>query len=356
MKQLEGRNQKIIDAVIEKAERDCPGSLAMIGIYGSFLTGDIHEKSDLDLLLLINDENGRQLAVTFIQDDLLVGHDIYCTTWENLKKDARYENPNISKLMDSKIVYCSDKKYINQLELLRNGVKEKLDAPFSREDFNKAGIWLKEAEHFYAEAMIAERLPDIWLQTGSTITCIENAIAMLNKRYFHYGVKRIYEELEAMEKRPEHIRKMIEDVISGNSARQVKERLTELMKETKAVFNQKMADIAPCKEPVTEEALKGSYEEMYSNWRNKMDYAAVNSNRHLSFMSMIRLQQMLLEIGNDVKIDFYNVLQGYDPVDLFKNAKAFEEILTKYSTEYQKADMCVRHHLDLADFREEYLK
>lgn len=37
------RNQKLIDAIIAKADRECPGALAMIGIYGSFLTGDIHE-------------------------------------------------------------------------------------------------------------------------------------------------------------------------------------------------------------------------------------------------------------------------------------------------------------------------
>ena len=36
----EERNQKIIGAVIEKAKKVCPGSLALIGIYGSFLTGD----------------------------------------------------------------------------------------------------------------------------------------------------------------------------------------------------------------------------------------------------------------------------------------------------------------------------
>ena len=45
-------NQKLIDAVIEKAEKVCPGSVALIGIYGSVATGDAYEKSDLDLLIL----------------------------------------------------------------------------------------------------------------------------------------------------------------------------------------------------------------------------------------------------------------------------------------------------------------
>ncbi|MDY4892277.1 MAG: hypothetical protein SO130_02585 [Agathobacter sp.] len=49
-------NQKIIDAVIAKAEKVCPDSLALIGVYGSVCTGDEYEKSDLDLLILIQDE------------------------------------------------------------------------------------------------------------------------------------------------------------------------------------------------------------------------------------------------------------------------------------------------------------
>lgn len=47
------------------------------------------EKAELlYLLILINDDRGLQLGCTFIQDDLQVGHDIYCTTWERLQNDA----------------------------------------------------------------------------------------------------------------------------------------------------------------------------------------------------------------------------------------------------------------------------
>ena len=42
MNHLYERNRKIIDAVIEKAKRVCPDALALIGVYGSFATGDIH--------------------------------------------------------------------------------------------------------------------------------------------------------------------------------------------------------------------------------------------------------------------------------------------------------------------------
>lgn len=193
MMYLEERNQKVIDAVIKKANIVCPNALALIGINGSFMTGDFYEKSDLDLLVLINDDRGWQLGCAFIQDDLQVGHDIYCTTWKRLQKDARYEHPNISKLMDVKIVYCADEKYKEQLDILQKMAKDILSAPFSEEDYIKAEKLLNKAEHCYTLAMISEHKPDVLNEAGKAIYYIENAIAMLNKQYFHYGVKRAYE-------------------------------------------------------------------------------------------------------------------------------------------------------------------
>lgn len=94
MSSTDSRNRKIIDAVIRKEQAVCPGSAALIGIYGSFRTGDDHPLSDLDLLILINDNRGWQLGKALVQEDPGVGHDIYCTSWESLRQDAEYEHPH----------------------------------------------------------------------------------------------------------------------------------------------------------------------------------------------------------------------------------------------------------------------
>ena len=79
LESMRQRNRRLIDAVIEKAGRVCPGSLAMICVYGSFCTGDVTAHSDLDLLILIRDERGRALSSGFLIDG--IGFDFYCTTW-----------------------------------------------------------------------------------------------------------------------------------------------------------------------------------------------------------------------------------------------------------------------------------
>lgn len=353
---LEERNQKIIDAVIKKADSLCPGALALIGVYGSFARGDFHEKSDLDLLILINDDRGWQLGCGFIQEDLQVGHDIYCTTWEQLAADARYEHPNISKLMDAQIVYCADDSYRRQLDALRQTAKEILSAPLSAEDCAKAEKQLKAAQHHYAETMISECRSDVLSGAGNVIYYVENTVAMLNKQYFHRGVNRAYEELDAMQHRPEKLCATIDAVISATSTTSVKEHLTTLMRETTAVFRQVRAALLPPKKAPGADVLAGTYEEMYSNWRNKMYTAAETGNRHLAFMSLTSLNEMFSDIGSETAIGRYDALAGYDPQDLHRTAQACDAVLREYQSEYQRAGMRANCFSDIDAFVLDYLR
>lgn len=220
MNSLEIRNRKIIDAVIRKEQAVCPGAIALIGIYGSFQTGDIHPLSDLDLLVLINDDRGWQLGKAFIQEDLGVGHDIYCTTRESLRQDAEYDHPHISKMMDAQIVYCADEKYRIELETLREQVRKKLAEPFGEEDYRKAE--------------------------------------------------------------------------------------------------------------------KG--------------------DRHLAFMSLESLNEMLNDISSEVDIGTYDVLSAYEPGDLRKTADGFDRILRQYLKEYEKAGLRPARYADVDEFAAEYMR
>ncbi|GFI43519.1 hypothetical protein IMSAGC018_01193 [Lachnospiraceae bacterium] len=94
---MNDRNETIIDAVIKKADALCPDSLALIGVYGSVATGDEYGKSDLDLMILINDENGQVLADGFIIDD--VDEEMY-SNWKNKMAEAAGRNDVYSSFMN----------------------------------------------------------------------------------------------------------------------------------------------------------------------------------------------------------------------------------------------------------------
>ena len=354
MRASESRNRKYIDAVLKKAEKACPGALSLLGIYGSAMTGDTTEKSDLDLLILAKDERARELQKTFIEEDSGVGYDFYLTTWEQLEEDARYTHPNISRLMDAHIVWCAGEEERARLEALREKVRAVLSAPFSPDDYRRAEGALREAEYFFAEALLEKELPKVRQCAGNVLYCLENALALLNKTYFRLGVKRAYEELSAMKDRPEDLIALIERAVSGETAEEVWESLKALLRAIRETFRRKRETVSEEKAAPSKDSLTGTYEEIWSNWRNKLFLAAETGDRHLAFQSLGSANEMLRDIREAVDIGDYDVMACYDPADLRKTAEAFAEVTDAYLKEYGRAGIAPAFYRDADAFIREY--
>lgn len=201
-------NQKIIDAIIAKSEKVCPNSLALIGVYGSVATEDEYEKSDLDLLILIQDDEGWKLGTGFILNDSGVGYDIYCTNWEGLRFDAECHHAQISKLMDSKIVYIKSQEAYSELCKLREQTKAFLE---SEERFKRVNELIEKAKISYANSHLHETLGQVRLDACEVILFLLDAIMLYHGVYFKRGVKRTFEELSKLpveEDFPNNMRKI----------------------------------------------------------------------------------------------------------------------------------------------------
>ena len=186
-------NQKIIDAIIAKAEKVCPDSLALIGVYGSVATGDEYEKSDLDLLILIQDDEGWKLGTGFILDDSGVGYDIYCTNWDGLRYDAECHHAQISKLMESKIVYVKNQEAYDELCKLREQARAFLK---SEERYQRVHELIEKAKVSYADSYLHEELGQVRMDAFGVMYYLLDAIMLYHGTYFRRGVKRTFEELE----------------------------------------------------------------------------------------------------------------------------------------------------------------
>ncbi|MBQ6662364.1 MAG: nucleotidyltransferase domain-containing protein [Firmicutes bacterium] len=418
MKQsLEERNQKIIAAVLEKERRLCPGAVDLIGISGSFARGDYYDHSDLDLLILIHDERGKQLATAFIQEDLQVGHDLYCTMWADLERLAAYHNPHLAKLMGSRIVYAAAPSYEERLETLRDRVRKIVTSAFARTDYEKAARELARARQQSVLARDAGDLAVARKSAGRCIYCLENALMLLNKAYFRRGVKACYEELMALAQRPAALDQLLEAVVAATSWEALQDSLSTLLAETEQVFCQ-IEDALPSVEAEEKppaaaagqqgceavnhqetvatgqpaggavkqlatatdsqsavgnqpagSVLTGTYEEMFSNWRNKMRLAATTGNRHLAFMSLISFDAMLEELrGEEAVADMRNTdgapltLPGseqalgiYDPKDLGATADHFDALLEEYRRICTSAGVRLQIYPDVDAFISAYV-
>lgn len=320
-------NQKIIDAIIAKAERVCPDSLLLIGLYGSAATGDVHPKSDLDLLILVGDDKGRQLADGFILEDAGIGYDIYCTGWEMLEGDARCGHAHLSRLLDCKIVYVKDPAALTRLKALQDKARALLASDQRKENARAA---MAMAKAVYADAFLAESLSKVRTCAGAAIHYLLDALMLHHGQYFRLGVKRTFEELSPLSL-PFDLEAMVLSVIRGDTAEDIRTGLTALMRCVRDHLNDPMP-----KEQPSEANLKGTYEEMFSNWRNKMGEATQRGDLYSSFMNLVSFQFMLGEIAAGVDIPDLDAMAKFDPLDLLKNAEAFDAILAQYREEYRK--------------------
>lgn len=340
-------NKKIINAVIEKAEQKCPDSLALVGIYGSVRTKDEYEKSDLDLLILINDDNGRQLSDCFILDDKQIGYDIYCTSWQMLEEDAECHHAHISKLMDSEIVYSANKAVTERLDRLREKVNDILK---TGKRFQRVYEIQNHIYKVYANAMTADTIGKQREYAAYLISLSLDIVMLWNGAYFKRGIKKTFDELDGMQL-PFGFKKNIENIVRAQEMSEISRLLTEFLQSilyfTKQTENKVQA---------SKESLSGTYEEMYSNWKNKMSDASNRGDVFSSFMNLASFQAMFTEISHKIELPEFNILDKFDPDKLASNIKVFDDALEKYRYEYEKLGIKPRFFKNIDEFVQDYLE
>lgn len=339
-------HRKIIEAVLEKA-KTVPGGLDILGIYGSAATGDMHERSDLDLLIVPTlPEDWIRFTHTFVLDDEQIGYDIYCTSWDMLEEDAECRHANLGKLMDSEILFVRDDQTRERIEGLRSRTKETLA---SEERFSRAEEALQRSYMPFTAAITADTMADKRAYSAYVISLCLDAVMLYNGKYFRKGTKRTFEELQGLAL-PVAFEECIMRIVKADAGSDADEALTDLMRTAMQFLKREEK-----KDPPAAKDLRGTYEEMISNWRNKMIEAAENGDIYSSFMNMASLQFMLAGISESCDIPEYGVMESYSPEDLKANADIFDRILDRYLEEYRKAGMDPNRYPDADAFVRTYL-
>ena len=347
---LNATNKKIIDAVIKKAEKVCPDSLALIGVSGSVATGETYAKSDLDLLILTTDDKGLKLTSQFVLNDTQIGYDIYCTRWDDLINISQCNNVRcISKLMDSKIVYVKDDVVYKKFCQLRQKARQLLK---SKETLKGAEESLKNAKISYANANLHSQLGLVRMDAFDTINDLLNSVMLYRHTYFKRGVKRTVEELKQQKARQSFIDDM-KKVSKSKDISEIRICLHDMILYVEKLVQKTNKKTSSPKKLSSQ--LTGTYEEMYSNWKNKMQDAATRNDTLLSFMTICAFTEMLKEISSIVDIGKVDILNEYNPDCLDDNVKLYNKYLKKYIRVYKKFKIKVNEFENVDDFTKHYI-
>jgi len=352
---LADKNKKLIDMVIERAKRDFPEDVALIGLTGSFNTGDFHEKSDLDLIIVNNTERGWEIGSCFILDD--VGYDIYCTPWETrLAQQAILENPGVSSLTDLQILYCAKPEYLDKFNALRQQALDMMAKPIGIECITRAKKHIDLAKQNYADIMLSNDESITRYGSSQLLYNLVNGIVNINNTCIKRGIKRYYEELSAYQYLPKDFESLYMSVIEAKTVEEIRNAshlflagVIELHEE----LHQKYVD-----KPIpTYENLEGTYEEAWCNMRNKVLNSVAEKDKSYAFLAANGAQsyfdEMTFEHCGTKKI---NLMKYFDPDDLEKFQKAFLQAMDEYLQEYEKVGRSVKRYDTFEELYNDYMK
>jgi hypothetical protein len=348
------KNNKIIDMVIERAKRDFPDDIAVIGLTGSFSTGDFHEKSDLDLIIINNTDRGWGISSCFILDD--VGYDIYCTPWETRIEDqANLDSPMVSCLINLKILYCAKPEYMERFNEYRQRALDALSKPIGKECIGRAKKWIDLAKQDYANTLLSEELGIVRYAAGGVLYNSINALISLNNTYIKRGIKRYLEELTTLQYVPQSFESIYMAVIEAKTIEEIRKASHELLEAVAGLYD-RMYQTFVQKPIPSYENLQGTYEELWCNYRNKVN-ASVNANdKQYAFHTALGAQAYLDEMTENIGTKKFDLMQYFDPDDLMPFKDAFLRAMDEYLKEYKKVGRSVVRYDSFDELYERYMQ
>jgi predicted nucleotidyltransferase len=350
--QLKQKNKELIDIVTKKVQKEYQNDIDLIGVCGSFFTGDFHEKSDLDLLVVLNNERGRGFSKCFILDG--VGYDLYGSPWIKLEKMAAFEHTFVSHVIDVDIVYCREPECRERFMQLRQKALNIIDGPMTKEILEKSKKHLDDAIRAYGEMMLEEEIGTVRQLSGGVIRYLTDTVCFLNHNYFKLGVKHQLKEMLAMKRVPKHFDQYFNGVMYAASVPAIKDTTAKLIKTVKEMYEEIAGEILEKTVP-TKDKLKGTYEEVWSNWKNKIQYAAKHKDILLAFSSGVSCQEFYDEMHRELGTVSINLMQHFEANNLDSFANEFEKAMELYKEAYDKLQMEVVTYDSMAAFREDYL-
>lgn len=351
---LLGKNQALINMVIERARHDFPDDIAIIGLTGSFQTGDYHEHSDLDLIIINETERGWKISECFILSD--VGYDIYCTPWKPRIEDAStLESAHASHLLDLQILYCANDDALERFEQYRQNALRLLGDPIGAANIARANRHINEAKQTYADALLNEDLGAVRYAAGCTLLHCLNALVSLNNTYIKRGTKRYLEELLGYEFLPDDFEQLYMAVIKATTVADMRDTSSELIKNVIALRDHMKEQFVQRPTPIYDN-LGGTYEELWCNYRNKVIQSTESGDLSYAFHTALGVQGYLDEMTEIIGTKTFDLMKCFDPNDLGAFKTAFLNAMDEYLEYYNQVGRSVIRFEDFNQLYEHFMK
>ena len=287
---------RLVQWLEQTVKRDYVGKVALVCLYGSHINGTANEQSDVDCYFVPKTEAGMTLARTFLLEG--VGYDIYPAPWERLERIAALKDSHQPLVGDVQVLYADSAQDLARLEALQQTLRTNLADPIYRQ---------QAAENRWREGRAGNRLPaadwplkDSRMLAGCLLMNLAEKLAFARGTYYHYGLKRQFADLLALESLPPQLRERYLAVIQAGDSAAVREACERLLACCGCAAEEHEGRL-PWGEMPVGMALAGLYEEISSSFR-KIEVCAGKKDPVLAFLTAVCLQWEVPEV--DLLTDF----------------------------------------------------
>lgn len=299
------------ELLIEKIKADYKDDIALVAIMGSYIYGETHSRSDLDMFFVPNTERGYNLGFTFVLDG--IGFDYWPISWERLERIANFDEKITSIITEGKVLYYSSEADMERF----NQIKQKaLDAKDRRKFANKASDKLKEVYEDYWGLLNAHTISDARKYAIYIIYTITYALALLNRIPVKRGRGKLKQEILNMPLVPDGFSELYDTVFTDSDIDIIKKAYGQLIKNTETLILREKEKI--CEAVSFTDALCGFYEEMI-NFYNKIYHACETNDSVTALFACVELtyeiEQAIKDTGVSSK-QLPDLVGAFDPDNL----------------------------------------
>lgn len=306
-------NDRLVQWILHKVKTEYADDISLVLVYGSYITGNANSKSDVDCYFIPKTDHGYNLAADFIIED--VGYDIFPISWERVEGIADLQECLSPLVGDATIIYCNSTSDVERFQMMQARLKNNLlNDGYVREIATKR---CEEAGKLCAMLSQNRNASEIRKIAGSIIMILADAVAVYNHDYYHFGLKKQFEDLQNnFPNVPRDIVNGYRNVIEATDADNV-------IKYTMKLFEDvcKYLDVTVSLQEVSENEsftvnkinaswLAELYEEISSTF-NKIYVCCEMGNYMLAFLSAVCLQREL-DDAKEAGCPIYELLNDFN--------------------------------------------
>ena len=325
-------NDKVVEWITNKVKTEYADDISLVLLYGSYINGTANNKSDVDCYYIPKTERGYNLGIGFIIDG--VGYDLFPMSWERIERIADLQECLLPLVGDVWVIYSGDSCDLERFK----EIQSKLHNNLANDEYVKdiARKKCEDASRMCEQIKLSGSLPEVRKIAGHVIMTLADADAIYNHDYFHFGLKKQYENLvNNFPDVPQKIVTGYKQVVTSLNQNDVINRTIDLLKNVcdyMQITAESKVDIISNEVTVTEDInaswLAGLYEEISSTF-SKIYVCCENGNYILAFLSAVCLQREL-DDAKEAGSPSYDLLSYFDYRELDKLSERTRMIETDF--------------------------